>query len=98
MPSLSKSLLLIGASRGLGFAMAEEYLRRGWRVIATARATSANKLHRLAETSAGALEVETVDITVPEQIVGLRQRLENRPSLPDRPLDMLFVNAGVSND
>ena len=34
MPSLSsdKALLLIGASRGLGFALAEEYLKRGWHV------------------------------------------------------------------
>ena len=93
-----KTVLLIGASRGLGFAMAEEYLRRGWRVIATARATSTDKLRRLAEASAGALEVETVDITVPEQVVGLRERLENRPSLTERQLDMLFVNAGVTND
>ena len=32
MPSLpsDKTLLLIGASRGLGFALAEEYLKRGW--------------------------------------------------------------------
>jgi NAD(P)-dependent dehydrogenase (short-subunit alcohol dehydrogenase family) len=93
-----KTALLIGASRGLGLALAEEYLKRGWRVIATARATSTDKLHRLAEASAGALEVETVDITVPEQVVGLRARLENRPSLKDRQLDMLFVNPGVTND
>ena len=93
-----KTVLLIGASRGLGFAMAEEYLQRGWRVIATARATSTDKLRRLAEASAGALEVETVDITVPEQVAGLRERLENRPSSKDGQLDMLFVNAGVTND
>ena len=32
MPTLSssKQLLLVGASRGLGFALAEEYLERGW--------------------------------------------------------------------
>ena len=28
-PSSDKKLLLIGASRGLGFALAEEYLERG---------------------------------------------------------------------
>jgi len=33
-----KTVLLIGASRGLGFAMVEEYLKRGWRVIATMQA------------------------------------------------------------
>jgi NAD(P)-dependent dehydrogenase (short-subunit alcohol dehydrogenase family) len=35
-----KSLLLIGASRGLGYAMAEEYLKLGWTVVATARKES----------------------------------------------------------
>jgi len=87
-----KTVLLIGASRGLGFAMAEEYLKRGWRVIATTRATSTDKLRRLAEASAGALEVETLDITFPEQVAALRA------SLGDRRLDVLFVNAGVANN
>ncbi|MFL6702039.1 MAG: SDR family oxidoreductase, partial [Paraburkholderia graminis] len=40
----------------------------------------------------GALEIETLDITVPEQIADLRARLAGRR------LDMLFVNAGVKND
>ena len=87
-----KTILLIGASRGLGFAMVEEYLRRGYRVIATGRATSTEKLRRLAETSAGALEVETVDITITDQVAALRARLV------DRRIDLLFVNAGVKND
>jgi NAD(P)-dependent dehydrogenase (short-subunit alcohol dehydrogenase family) len=85
-------VLLIGASRGLGFAMAEEYLKRGSRVIATARAASADKLRRLADTLEGALEVETVDINSPEQVAELRTRLG------DRRIDVLFVNAGVKND
>jgi NAD(P)-dependent dehydrogenase (short-subunit alcohol dehydrogenase family) len=87
-----KTVVLIGASRGLGFAMVEEYLRRGWRVVATVRATSTDKLRRLAEASGGALEVETVDITIPEQVAALHARLG------DREVDMLFVNAGVAND
>jgi NAD(P)-dependent dehydrogenase (short-subunit alcohol dehydrogenase family) len=90
--SPQKTVLLIGASRGLGLAMAAEYLRRGWRVIATARATSTEQLRRMAEASDGALEVETVDITIPEQVAALRARLG------DRRIDVLFVNAGVKND
>jgi NAD(P)-dependent dehydrogenase (short-subunit alcohol dehydrogenase family) len=93
-----KTVLLIGASRGLGFAMAAEYLQRGWRVIATGRATSTDSLRRLAEGSDGALEVETVDITVPEQVTALRARLGERRSPEDRQVDVLFVNAGVTND
>jgi NAD(P)-dependent dehydrogenase (short-subunit alcohol dehydrogenase family) len=87
-----KTVLLIGASRGLGFAMVEEYLKRGWRVIATGRQNSTTRLVQLANASGGALEVETVDITIPEQIAALRGRLEARP------VDVLFVNAGVKND
>lgn len=90
--STHRTVLLIGASRGLGFAMAEEYLKRGWRVIATARATSTDRLRRLAGAFDGALEVETVDITLPGQVADLRARLA------DRRMDVLFVNAGVKND
>jgi NAD(P)-dependent dehydrogenase (short-subunit alcohol dehydrogenase family) len=90
--SPQKTVLLIGASRGLGFAMAAEYLRRGWRVIATARATSTEQLRRMAGNFDEALEVETVDITIPEQVAALRARLG------DRRIDVLFVNAGVKND
>src|SRR5579863_446301 len=57
--SSQKTVLLIGASRGLGFAMVEEYLKRGWRVIATGREDSTDKLRRLSENTGGALEVET---------------------------------------
>jgi NAD(P)-dependent dehydrogenase (short-subunit alcohol dehydrogenase family) len=34
---LRKVVLLMGASRGLGYAMAEEFLQRGWDVIGTVR-------------------------------------------------------------
>ena len=92
MPSLAsnKQLLLIGASRGLGFALTEEYLERGWHVMATERATS--PLHNLLEASGGRLEIETVDILHPEQVAALRARLASRK------FDLLFVNAGVTND
>src|SRR5580692_864884 len=32
-----KNLLLIGASRGLGLAMAEAFLERGWNIVGTVR-------------------------------------------------------------
>ncbi|QKJ87126.1 3-oxoacyl-ACP reductase [Paramixta manurensis] len=94
MPTSSSQLtvLLIGASRGLGFAMAEEYLKRGDNVIATGRATSTDKLVQLAARYPQQLTVETVDITQPDQVNALYDRLR------ERQLDMLFVNAGVKND
>ncbi|WP_116141763.1 SDR family NAD(P)-dependent oxidoreductase [Trinickia diaoshuihuensis] len=87
-----KTVLLIGASRGLGFALAEQYLARGWRVIATGREHSIGKLRQLAENSQGTLEAETVDIADLDQVAALRERLAQRR------LDMLLVNAGVKND
>ena len=91
MPPLSsnKKLLLIGASRGLGFALAEEYLKRGWHVVATERDSTTSKLHDLLRAAQGRLEIATVDITDPDQVVALRARLASRQ------FDMLFVNAGI---
>jgi len=92
MPDLNKNLLLIGASRGLGLALAAEYLKRGWRIVATVRGAAKTALHELAATSGGRLEVEIVDINHPDQVAALRARLGSRR------FDMLFVNAGVTND
>ena len=91
MPTTSsdKQLLLIGASRGLGFALAEEYLRRGWHVVATERDSATSKLHDLLRAAQGRLEIATVDITHPDQVAALRARLAARQ------FDMLFVNAGI---
>jgi NAD(P)-dependent dehydrogenase (short-subunit alcohol dehydrogenase family) len=91
MPSLSsdKKLLLIGASRGLGLALAEEYLKRGWHVVATERVGSRSKLHELLRAAQDRLEIETVDITYQDQVAALRARLASRK------FDMLFVNAGI---
>jgi NAD(P)-dependent dehydrogenase (short-subunit alcohol dehydrogenase family) len=91
MPALppNKQLLLIGASRGLGFALAEEYLKRGWQVAATERSRTTSKLHDLLASAGDRLEIETVDINSPDQVAALRARLASRK------FDMLFVNAGV---
>jgi NAD(P)-dependent dehydrogenase (short-subunit alcohol dehydrogenase family) len=82
-------VLLIGASRGLGYAIAEEYVKGGTRVVATVRGRARTALHDLQETAGGLLEIEHVDITVPDQVQGLRRRLGSRT------FDLLFVNAGV---
>ena len=63
-----KTALIIGASRGLGYALAAEYLTRGWQVTATVRGTRPTDLHDLAKEFGGGLGIETVDITVPEEI------------------------------
>ncbi|ATY15128.1 3-oxoacyl-ACP reductase [Amycolatopsis sp. AA4] len=75
--------LIIGASRGLGYALAAEFLGRGWQVTATERTPS--PLHELA-----GLTVETVDIAAPDQVAALRERLAGST------FDLLFVNAGTN--
>jgi NAD(P)-dependent dehydrogenase (short-subunit alcohol dehydrogenase family) len=87
----SGSVLLIGASRGLGLAIATQYVGRGSTVVATVRGADRTALHDLADAAAGRLEIEHVDINVPEQIRSLRARLD------PRKFDLLLVNAGVAN-
>ena len=89
-PKTGGRVLLIGASRGLGLALAEEWAKNGWQVTATVRSAGRSRLHELADSQAG--QIETVDITEPEQIAALHTRLA------DRRFDLLFVNAGVTNE
>ncbi len=91
MPSSSSnstgSILIIGASRGLGHAMAEEFFKKGWSVVGTVRASpSRTKLHDLADGSDDRVTIERLDINEPAQLASLRQRLDGRV------FDMLFVN------
>jgi NAD(P)-dependent dehydrogenase (short-subunit alcohol dehydrogenase family) len=87
------AILLIGASRGLGHAIAAEFLKRGWNVVGTVRAGGTRTmLHDLADEFEGRVEIETLDICAPDQIAALRARLAGRV------FDILFVNAGVTNN
>ncbi|WP_374472207.1 SDR family NAD(P)-dependent oxidoreductase [Phenylobacterium sp.] len=84
------SIVIIGASRGLGHAMAAEFANRGWRVVGTVRGAE-TPLHALAAERAGLVEVETLDLTDPDQIRSLRDRLAGRS------FDLVFINAGIVN-
>lgn len=91
-PAHLPTVLLIGASRGLGHAMAAEFVKRGWHVVGTVRANGGRTLlHDLADAHPACVAIETVDITSHEQIRALRQRLAGRI------FDVLFVNAGTTN-
>ncbi|CAI7574873.1 unnamed protein product [Penicillium bialowiezense] len=85
------TILLIGASRGLGHAMAAEFLERGWNVTGTVRGQSRTLLHELADKYKGRVEIETLDICQPDQIKALDTRLSGKK------FDALFVNAGTTN-
>ncbi len=73
--------LIIGASRGLGLGLVRELAGRGWSVTGTVRAAA----DRAAVEAAGGTAA-VADITDAASIT----------ALPEAPLDLLFVNAGVS--
>jgi NAD(P)-dependent dehydrogenase (short-subunit alcohol dehydrogenase family) len=86
---IEPAILIVGASRGLGCAMAGEFLDKGWRVVGTVRG-GGTPLHELAAGAEGRLEIETLDITDGVQIGDLCRRLSGRR------FDVLFVNAGIT--
>ena len=90
-PDGNRTILLIGASRGLGHAMAAEFLKRGWNVGGTGRGSARTGFHDLADEHRGRVDVETLDITERDQITALHDRLSGRS------FDILFVNAGTAN-
>jgi NAD(P)-dependent dehydrogenase (short-subunit alcohol dehydrogenase family) len=80
-------ILIIGASRGIGLALAAEYLKRDWEVIATVRTPSPE----LSALATAALRIEALDIDEPDQLLALRNRLGNEK------LQLLFISAGTTN-
>lgn len=83
-----KIVLIVGASRGLGLALAEEYCGRDYQVIATVR-TPSKALDDLAARFPASVEIETADITDPASVSALKERLA------DRTIDTLLVSAGI---
>jgi NAD(P)-dependent dehydrogenase (short-subunit alcohol dehydrogenase family) len=81
--------MVVGASSGLGLALAEEWCERGWRVITTVRGRP-KELETLASRYPGNVEIETVDIAKADTVKALRARLEGRR------VDVLFINAGIA--
>lgn len=77
-----KIILITGCSTGsIGGALAKEFNRRGFHVIATARS-----LTRLQELEPLGVQVEELDVTLPTSIQALRSKISS--------LDILFNNAG----
>jgi NAD(P)-dependent dehydrogenase (short-subunit alcohol dehydrogenase family) len=90
---MKTNILVVGASRGLGLGLVEEYLRKGWHVIGTERKNDPeSKLSKLAQKYEGKLLVQHVDIDDYAAIKALRKNLEGEN------LDILYVNAGIMGD
>lgn len=92
---MTHTVLIVGASRGLGHAMARELVARGWHVIGTVRdETVRTPLHDLADQAAGQVSIERLDMNDPEELTALHQRLAHDQ---DRTLiDILLLNAGTT--
>ncbi len=85
---MPQTMIVTGASRGIGLEMCRVLATRGDRVIATARATTP----ALAEiASAHGVEVMELEVTDAGSINALAKRLSGRP------IDALINNAGVSS-
>jgi len=84
-------VLIVGASRGLGQAMAAEFVKKGFHVLGTVRGSGQSELHELADAHPDQVSIAPLDITDSDQISELRERLSGRA------FDILFVNAGTAN-
>lgn len=81
-----KTVLITGANRGIGLALARRFKQRGDRVIAVCRGAS-DELEAL-----GVDIIDGVDVTDAAQVRRLPERLG------DRRIDVLMLNAGVLAD
>jgi NAD(P)-dependent dehydrogenase (short-subunit alcohol dehydrogenase family) len=79
-----KTVLIVGASRGIGHEFARVYCRDGWRVLATARDKAS--LHALDALGA---QTFTLDVAQPEQVAALAWQLEGET------LDVAVIVSGV---
>ena len=84
------SMLVTGASRGLGLEMVRQFVGDGWRIYACCRTPdTATDLAALAAQSDGAITLHTLDVGKPAQIEALAQEFRGTP------IDMLVNNAGL---
>ena len=82
--------LIVGASRGIGLGLVEEFVKRGWDVVGTVRGdASAGGLNAVARDSGGKVTIERVDTADAASGAALRDRLG------DTQFDLILVNAGV---
>jgi NAD(P)-dependent dehydrogenase (short-subunit alcohol dehydrogenase family) len=86
------TVLITGANRGIGYALASQYAQRGWIVIATARdPRRAEELQALARADAD-VSIEQLDVTSDRSVRRLAKKYESRP------IDVLINNAGILGD
>lgn len=84
------TVLVTGASRGLGLEFTRQYAVEGWNVVACARdPDAAADLRKLAQDSAGHIDVRTLDVTDHAGVERLAAALQGRA------IDVLLNCAGT---
>lgn len=85
------TILIVGASRGIGHAMAARFLLKEWKVIGTVRGSARTQFHDLHDKHPDRVQIKQLDMNEPSQIDQLKTELS------DTQLDILFVNSGTTN-
>lgn len=89
MSSAPKRVLITGANRGIGLALARQYLEAGWNVFATTRdPRNAADITATAAAFTGRLALHPLDVTDSLSVAALTAGLKGVP------LDLLICNAG----
>jgi len=83
-----KTVLITGASRGIGFALAKTFLENGYRVIGTSRT---GEIDNISHIHFIALKL---DLSAPEDV----RRFDKEFTTRQMPVDILINNAGVGPD
>ncbi|ABW65979.1 SDR family oxidoreductase [Desulfosudis oleivorans] len=89
---MNKSILVTGASTGIGWATSLELAEKGWRVFAAVRKEADAK--KLRDASSGKITTVIMDIVDYESVKHGAQEIEK--ALGGAGLDALFNNAGIS--
>jgi len=79
-----ETILITGANRGIGLALATQFHQAGYKVIATAR-----KPEKATELKKLGVQIEPLDITDSKSVAELKARLAGRK------IDILLNNAGI---
>lgn len=84
-----KTVLITGASRGIGLGLVKEFLKNKYQVIATCRNPEEAEFLKSIAKENNNLKVYKLDVTIESDFIDLKQKLL------DTGIDILIANAGI---